>query len=139
MAGAERDVVAIVDDDAAVRDSLELLLEIVGLKSEGFASGAAFLKADLQHIACLVLDYHMPGMTGLELVEHLRVRGVTIPTLLVTGMPDPKIVVRAAELGIARVVEKPSKEDEILAFIDAARAGHERIPEGYADHALRSQ
>jgi FixJ family two-component response regulator len=95
-------------------------LTVVGQRSLGFGSATAFLKADLQHVACLLLDHHMPGMTGLELTERLRADGVTIPILLITGRPNPTIIAHAARLGIAKVLEKPPDEDEVLAFVSAA-------------------
>ena len=67
MAGTNHPTVAIVDDDAAVRDSLRLLLEVIGHPVQTFASAAEFLKAEQHHPVCLILDHHMPEMTGLEL------------------------------------------------------------------------
>ena len=72
MAEAEQRKVAVVDDDQGVRDSLRFLLEVIGYTVETFASAAEFLKANVRHFACLILDHHMPNMTGLELVERLR-------------------------------------------------------------------
>ena len=113
--------VAIVDDDAAVRDSLRFLLEVIGHPTETFASAAEFLKAEMQRLTCLILDHHMPGMTGLELAERLRDNGAGIPILLVTGSPSPSIVARAAELGIVKVLEKPATEEDLLDFVSATR------------------
>jgi FixJ family two-component response regulator len=118
---ADRDTVAVVDDDDAVRHSLGFLLETFGHKVQTFASAAELLKSELHHIACLLLDHHMPHMTGLELVERLRAEGMTIPIMLITGSPSPAITARAAGLGIEMVLEKPPGADDILAFIDAAK------------------
>ena len=120
MAEAKPDTIAVVDDDRAVRDSLRFLLETVGHKVETFVGATDFLRAEFRRVACLLLDHHMPGMTGLEPAEHLNAAGVTIPILLITGAPSPAIVARAAKLGITRVLEKPPDEDDILTFIDAA-------------------
>jgi FixJ family two-component response regulator len=114
--------VAIVHDDAGVRDSLKFLLEIMGYSVETFASAAEFLEADRQHLACLLLDYHMSNMSGMELAERLRADGSGIPILLITGSPSPAIVARAAELGATRVLEKPPAEDDLLDFINATRS-----------------
>jgi two-component system response regulator FixJ len=114
--------VAVVDDDVSVRDSLRFLLEVIGHPVETFASAAEFLKADLRLIVCLILDHHMPEMTGLELAGRLRADGSGIPILLITGAPSPAITVRAAELGINRVLEKPPTEEDLLDFINAARS-----------------
>jgi two-component system, LuxR family, response regulator FixJ len=121
MTEIESRTVAIVDDDDAVRDSLQFLLEVMGYRVTTFASAAEFLDADQQHLACLVVDHHMPEMTGLEMAERLRADGACLPTLLVTGSPSPAIVARAFELGIARVLEKPSSDEDLLEFINATR------------------
>jgi two-component system, LuxR family, response regulator FixJ len=121
MTEIESRTVAIVDDDDAVRDSLQFLLEVMGYRVTTFASAAEFLDADQQHLACLVLDHHMPEMTGLEMAERLRADRADIPTLLVTGSPSPAIVARAFELGIDRVLEKPPSDEDLLDFINATR------------------
>jgi len=111
--------VAVVDDDHAVLDSLQFLLGVVGHPVQTFASAAEFLKAEMRHFACLILDDHMPHMTGLELAERLRADGVAIPILLVTGSPSPAIVARAAQVGIEKVLEKPPMEQDVIEFIRA--------------------
>lgn len=121
MTEADRRKVAIVDDDDAVRESLRFLLEVQGHLVATFASAAEFLNAELQHFACLILDHHMPDMTGLELATRLRADGARIPILLTTGSPSPAIVARAAELGIERVLEKPPGDQDLLDFISATR------------------
>jgi FixJ family two-component response regulator len=117
MAAVVRRKVAIVDDDHAVRDSLRLLLEVIGHAVETFASAAAFLSADIREMGCLILDHHMPFMTGLELAERLRADGSSIPIMLMTGSPSPAIAARAAELGVNRVLEKPPAEQDLLDFL----------------------
>ena len=121
MAEVNHGTVAIVDDDDAVRDSLRFLLEVIGHPVETFASAAEFLKAEINRLACLILDHHMPEMTGLELAEQLRTDGAGIPILLITAAPSPAIVARAAEVGINWVLEKPATEEDLLDFIDRAR------------------
>jgi FixJ family two-component response regulator len=119
MTEVERYKVAIVDDDVAVRDSLQFLLEVLGYSVEAFASAADFLKAKIGNVACLILDHHMPEMTGLELIDRLRTEGNALPVLLVTGLSSPAIVSRAAELGVSKVLDKPPGEDDLLDFIAA--------------------
>jgi FixJ family two-component response regulator len=87
MASAPRDTVAVVDDDEAVRHSLRLLFEVIGHKVESFASAAEFLKAELGELICLIVDHHMPGITGLELAERLRAEGSPVPIMLITARP----------------------------------------------------
>jgi two-component system, LuxR family, response regulator FixJ len=109
--------VAIVDDDAAVGDSLRFLLETVGHTAKTFESAAQLLAVDLRQIDCLIIDHHMPQMTGLELAAKLRTDGSDVPILLITGAPSPAVVMRAADLGI-QVLEKPPSEEDVLAFIE---------------------
>lgn len=111
--------VAVVDDDPGVLDSLRFLLEIGGYAVATYASAAAFLADRDVAPACLILDQHMPHMTGLELAARLRSEGASIPVLLITGSPSPAIVDRAAALGIEKVLEKPPSEDDLLRFVGA--------------------
>ena len=111
-------VVALIDDDAAVLDSLKFLLEMIGYTVAAYSSASAFLDDRATEPACLIVDQHMPFMTGLELVARLRAKGADIPVLLVTGSPTQAIFERAAQYGIA-VLEKPADEAALLRFIDA--------------------
>jgi FixJ family two-component response regulator len=119
MSDAERRFVAIVDDDPAVVDAVRFLLDLAGYPAIGFESASAFLAATPPHPACMILDQHMPEMTGLALVARLRETGPEIPVLLMTGSPSPAIVARAIELGVTRVLEKPPEEDDVLGFVAA--------------------
>lgn len=115
---ADGRAIALVDDDTAVRDSMRFLLEIEGHHILDFASAGEFLDGcDLSQVRGLILDHHMPLMTGLELVAHLREQGRQMPILLITGSPSPAIVARAAELGIDKVLEKPPSETDLLRFV----------------------
>ncbi len=111
--------VAVVDDDLAILESLRFLLEIAGHEVGTYDSAIAFLADSAAVPACMVLDQHMPRMTGLELTARLRADGRHIPILLITGAPSPAIVARAAELGIERVLDKPPTEDDLLGFVAA--------------------
>ncbi len=110
--------VAVVDDDEAVRASLKFLVELTGHKIRTYASASAFLEDRASQPACLILDQHMPQMTGLELTAHLRIDGSQIPVMLMTGALSPVILARAAELGIERVLSKPPAEVDLLSFIE---------------------
>src|SRR5262245_4342489 len=101
LAEVERRKVAVVDDDYAVRESLQYLLEVLGHAVEAFESAAKFLEAEVQRFACLILDHHMPNMTGLELAEKLRTDGNLLPIMLITGSPSDAIISRASNLGIS--------------------------------------
>lgn len=110
----------IVDDDPAVRESLCFLLDVSGYPAAAFESAADFLARYTRgNLAGLILDHHMPLVTGLELVARLRAAGDTVPILLITGSPSPAIVARAETLGVERVVEKPPSEQDLLRFAAA--------------------
>ena len=110
-------VVAVVDDDLAVLDSLKFLLEAAGYTVAAYSSAIAFL-ADRTAPACLIVDQHMPVMSGLELIALLRQEAADVPVLMITGSPSASIVARANKLGAA-VLEKPPAEADLLTFIDA--------------------
>jgi two-component system response regulator FixJ len=108
---------AIIDDDPAVLDSLRFLLEIAGHRVAIYPSAAAFLADGTTQPGCIIIDHHMPQMTGLELVACLRAQGVRTRIMLITGSSTPAIRARAAELGVTKVLEKPPDEDELLDFV----------------------
>ena len=106
--------IAVVDDDAAVCDSTRFLLETYDFDVHTYQSGAEFLR-DSPVIACLIVDYHMPGLNGLELVSELRRRGDSVPyIILITASVDAMIEPRAAELGIQQVLKKPLSSQILL-------------------------
>jgi two-component system response regulator FixJ len=123
MAGREAGVIAVVDDDDAVRESLAFLLTVTGHKVAAFASAADFLEnCDLGAVAGLIVDHHMPRQTGLELLARLRQDGRSLPVLLVTGSPSPEIVARAGALGVDRVLEKPVSDERLMEFVERVAA-----------------
>lgn len=112
-------VVAVVDDDEAVRDAVRFLLETVDYAVRAYESPLRMLGDGWRNLDCLVVDQHMPGMTGLEMLGRMRADGVRLPVVLITGSISPDLERRAAELG-ARVLVKPLVEDDLLAVIDEA-------------------
>ena len=113
-----RDIVAIVDDDDAARDALEFLLKVLGRRPRAFSSSAAFLEEKADNFGCLLLDQHMPGMTGLELAKHLRSGNNAIPIMLITGALTADIRIRAYAIGIDEVCEKPPESGMIVNFVE---------------------
>ena len=108
-------MIFIVDDYYAARDSLRILLECKGFEAKEFASGRAFLDAGPPGGGnCLILDMHMPGMGGLQLLEELRRIGYLVPAILISGSLDPATLNRARAAGVSRVVEKPYEIEDIL-------------------------
>jgi two-component system, LuxR family, response regulator FixJ len=119
---ATEPTVHIVDDDAAIRESLVLLLGTAGLKAIAHPSAEAFLAADKTGLGCLVIDVRMPGMGGIELQEELARRGISLPVIVITGHADVPLAVRAMKGGAIDFVEKPFDEEVLLAAIRKAFA-----------------
>jgi len=118
---AQGQLIAIVDDDALIRETLKDLLDSAGYTSAVFASAQGFLKSKrLATFACLITDMRMPGTTGIELHQRLVNAGHSIPTILITAYPDETIRARAAKAGILCYLAKPVTSDALLACVDAA-------------------
>jgi two-component system response regulator FixJ len=109
--------VFVVDDDAAVRDSLTTLLELQSFKVKAFETCQDFLKSSSADDACLVLDIHLPGMSGFDLMDALKRAKRSLPTILITGRCDNAIRARAKALGVVAVLEKPIDFNELIAAI----------------------
>jgi two-component system, LuxR family, response regulator FixJ len=106
--------IAVVDDDPAVCKSTRFVLETYDFDVHTYQSGADFLR-DNPVIACLVIDYHMPGLNGLEVVSELRKRGHPVPTIImITATTNPEVERHAAELGITQVLKKPLSNQVLL-------------------------
>ena len=105
--------VAVVDDDEAVCDSTCVLLEIYGFAVRTYLSGAIFLK-DNPDVDCIVVDYHMLGLNGLELASELRARGSQVPVIMITATAGPTLEPRAAELGIKQILRKPLSNQVLI-------------------------
>jgi two-component system, LuxR family, response regulator FixJ len=110
-------VILVIDDDPAVRNSLKFALEIEGFSVRLYSTGAELLDdKDMPESGCLVADYHLPGMNGLDLLARLRERDVRMPAILITS--HPAIRHRAASAGV-RVIEKPLLSDTLFQGIRA--------------------
>ena len=100
--------VAVVDDDPSVRRALTRLLRSVGVPAFGHASGPEFLESrELHNVDCLVLDVHMPGLSGLEVLDAVRVASSKLPVVLMTGRFEADFEVRALEAGASALLTKP--------------------------------
>ena len=116
-------IVHVVDDDEAVRDSMRALLESYGIEVRAYASAGEFLHANPgQPKGCVLLDLHMPGMTGLELLETLQARRSRIPVILITGRSDSSLKQRAARAGAVTLIEKPVAGEKLLDLLALALA-----------------
>ena len=118
---AQEPVIAIVDDDELIRDSLKDFLDSAGYTSVAFSSARGFLKSTcLATFACLITDMRMPGTTGIELHQKLMATGHAIPTILITAYPDEAVRARAVRAGIRCYLPKPVTSDALLACVHEA-------------------
>jgi two-component system response regulator FixJ len=116
-------LVILVDDDAAVRDSLKFSLELEGLNVLTYESGHVLLAdANLPASGCLVVDYYMPVLNGVDLLNRLRHRHVDLPAILITAKATNDVRQRAAAAGFTRVLEKPLEDGSLLDTIHAVLA-----------------
>jgi len=114
-------IVSVVDDDESLRRSLKNLLGSVGFHVETFESAEAFLQSVHRDLTgCLVLDLRMPGMNGLELLQHLSGRGVRIPAIILTAHGDDDARRRSLQAGAVAFLSKPFNGNALL---DAVSAG----------------
>ena len=123
-------LIAIVDDDKAVRDALQRMLSSHGLTATVFASAEQLLVSDEPYRAsCLIVDVRMPGMTGLALHEYLIAQGCRIPTILITACPTSRERRRAIAGGAASYLAKPLSEEMLLDTVrEALEHGREIAP-----------
>ncbi|MCB1684959.1 MAG: response regulator transcription factor [Pseudomonadales bacterium] len=123
-----RPCVFVVDDDEPVRDAIGLLLESVDIHYETYGTAQEFLNAYAPgRTGCLVLDIRMPGMSGLELQDHLKARNAPIPIIFITGHGDIPMAVEAMKKGAVDFLRKPFRDQDLLDRI------HEALNED-ADH-----
>ena len=114
-------LISIVDDDDALRTSLENLIRSVGLQTQGFTSAEAFLSSNhVPETRCLVLDVRMAGMSGLELQRQMAAAKSPIPIIFITAHEDDAQRTRALEAGALAFLHKPFYEEELLNAIEAA-------------------
>ena len=108
-------MIYVVDDDYDVLTSLQFLLETEGFDVRTFRSGSALLGSSTRHGAdCLIVDYKMAGIDGLELAHRLRGLDVSTPIVLITGYPDENIQAKANSAGVRQVLLKPNLEDSLV-------------------------
>jgi two-component system response regulator FixJ len=116
-------IVHVVDDDEAVRDSLRFLLEQEGHTVRIYPDATALLDSDLAPSGCVVTDFQMPGIDGLQLQSRLAEREVALPVIVMTGHGDVPVAVRAMKAGAADFLEKPFDDAQ---FLTAVRMALER-------------
>ena len=123
MSVAQTSVIAIVDDDQAIREAIESLLKSAGYGVELFASAEEFLSScPRQDITCSVLDVRMPGMSGLELQSQLAASNRSIPLIFISAHSDESARARALKAGAVDFLQKPFSEEALLNAINASLA-----------------
>jgi FixJ family two-component response regulator len=115
----KKGTVYVVDDDEAVRDSLQWLLEGQDYRVRCFESGESFLsRYDAREVACLIVDIRMGGMTGIELQNHLLEIHSPLPLVFITGHGDVPMAVDSMKKGAMDFIQKPFKEDQLLVLVE---------------------
>ncbi|HTT48848.1 MAG TPA: response regulator, partial [Pseudolabrys sp.] len=111
-------VIYVIDDDDAVRQSLEFLLKTAGYTVRGFESGKAFLDVlpDIKS-GCVITDVRMPEITGIDLLRRVKETSADIPVIVITGHGDISLAVDAMKLGAVDFLEKPFDDDQLLAAL----------------------
>lgn len=122
IAGEKEQLIYVLDDDDAVRDSLDALLGHHGFSVKTYGSSTVFLEriVDLSDRACLLLDIRMPGVNGMEVLSTVMERKLPLAVVMITGHADVPTAVRAMKTGAVDFIEKPFTQDAILAAIAKA-------------------
>jgi len=116
--------VGLVDDEAPVRKALGRLLRAFGYEVETFSSGREFLDALAERQPdCTVVDLHLPGLSGLEIQQHLAQERINLPCIIITGKDEPGIGEHALASGAAAYLKKPLDAQSLLAAIESAVGG----------------
>ena len=114
-------LIFIVDDDPVCLNSVGTLLRSFEYDVRTFSSAEEFLEADVDLVhGCLLCDIRMPGMSGLELLKTLRLKGITLPVILISGYTDSETVGAAEEHGAIAVLDKPTRPRALVECIQAA-------------------
>lgn len=130
----KKGTVYVVDDDEAVRDSLQWLLEGKDYRVRCFESAESFLsRYDAREVACLIVDIRMGGMTGLELQNRLIENKSPLPIVFITGHGDVPMAVDTMKKGAMDFIQKPFKEDQLLDLVERML---DHATEAFADHQV---
>lgn len=133
---ASRDVF-IVDDDPSVRDALSVVLTLEGYAVTSFAEGSSLLDATRRHVpACIMLDVHMPGRSGLDILKDLNTQCYGAPVFIISGQGDIPMAVDAIRHGALDFIEKPFNADLIVSRVREAIDARERREEDAANNPL---
>jgi FixJ family two-component response regulator len=118
-------MISIVDDDESIRNAVKALIRSMGYATATFASAEEFLQSGRLHdTACIITDVQMPGMSGIDLQDHLTTNGHSVPVIFVTAFPDESIRERAMEAGACGFLSKPFREESLIECLDQALERH---------------
>ena len=121
-------VISVIDDDASVRTATNNLLSSHGYLIRTFVSADDFLQSDrLDDSACVIADVQMPGMSGLDLLTHMRAQGYTVPLIFITAFPDESVRVRALKAGAIGFLAKPFAGPVLIDCIETALNRHRGV------------
>ena len=130
---AKNPTVFVVDDDEAIRDSLNMVLDTVSLNAVTFSSGDEFLEAyDAGWEGCILLDIRMPGTSGMEVQKRLVAYGCRLPIIFITGHGDIPMAVEAMHVGAFDFIQKPFQDQDLLDRIDQALSAREEQEQQFA-------
>lgn len=116
-------LVAVIDDDDAIRDAIGLMLESVGIRTRCYASARDYLDDRMDHACqCLIMDVRMPGMSGIEMQRRLNETGSVVPIIFITGHGDVDMAVEVMKRGAIEFLQKPFKDQLLIDAVQAALA-----------------
>ena len=133
----DKTVIHVIDDDAAMRDSLAFLLDVNGFQPQVYESADAFLgAADRAALDCVISDIRMPGLNGIELVRKLKGEGSSCPVILITGHGDVVLAVEAMKAGAVDFIEKPFDD---AALLGAIRSALDALPDNRTGSSAKNE
>ena len=114
-------IVFVVDDDSSIREAIESLVKLAGLRVETFGTAQEFLRTERPDLpGCVVLDVELPGLSGLDLQRELAAHGIKLPIIFITGYGDIPMSVRAMKAGAQEFLTKPFRDQDLLDAIQQA-------------------
>lgn len=124
---AAEHLVAVVDDDAAIREAVLMVLDSVGIRARGYASAQTFIASgEASSCGCLVIDVRMPGLSGIEAFRRLRDSGEHLPAIFITGHGDIEMAVDVMKLGAVDFLSKPFRDQALIDAVQSALSQNDR-------------
>jgi FixJ family two-component response regulator len=118
---SEEFLIAVIDDDESFRIALVRSLRSLGYEAQGFASAVEFINTGGEESCdCIITDFEMPEMSGLDLIQLLNARGSTVPVIMVTGCSEPELEAKVAAGGAICLLTKPFEADALIGSLEGA-------------------